>query len=764
MRPPRAAIAIAALLVAACATRPAGREGDELEARTRAALAERGLQPDILGLIGNVLGHEPGPPPRTPPLVGTLLSQPLGAADAEALFLRLVPRELREIDDVPASGVAPTLDELLGEYIDEIVVAQRLLREAGEGARPDKEAILKMLENDFDPVEPLASLAGADARRLDEANARFLRATARFVKRLRAAAPALRFPDHVRRFDSPIGVVEIGTRAAEHHGSDAALIVDPGGDDSYDRAPVTDGRVSVVIDLAGNDSYRGADVVIDGLAALVDLAGDDRYESKGPGLAAAIFGASLLVDFSGNDRYESAVFGQGAAGFGVAALLDYEGDDRYDLRAAGQGFGLPGGLGLLWDRSGNDRYRADGMEDAYSRGGGLSFAQGAAFGFRSSLAGGVGILRDDAGDDAYEAQMFAQGTGYFYGLGMAWDRSGSDTWRAVRYAQGNGVHQAVGVLRDDAGDDTYELSFGVGQGMGLDLSVGVLYDASGNDRYRANIYAQGSATANGIGVLFDGRGADEWHMGADPRGWARAEPERGLPSVGLLLYEPERAAFLREGKAVPAPHGGAPIDAAPSSSEGRCPAPTDAAPQRGASSFADAVRSLEFLFRDGSSEPGTRAYVEERLRTDLQPALAELPGDEFVVRWVIGNLLPCVLRQAAPQDAAAMWTAMERVLAGDPASRFASSIAAALRQRPAPEPQLHRMIDALLQHPSCGVRSAALALDPSAPAAQAALRSSCWLLQAAALRTLEKVGVAPDPEVPLPSFLRLRTGAATSSR
>jgi hypothetical protein len=62
------------------------------------------------------------------------------------------------------------------------------------------------------------------------------------------------------------------------------------------------------------------------------------------------------------------------------------------------------------------------------------------------------------------------------------------------------------------------------------------------------------------------------------------------------------------------------------------------------------------------------------------------------------------------------------------------------------------------------VRGAALALDGSALVAQAALRSSCWLLQASALRTLQKLGVSPDAGAMLPSFLRAATNAATSSR
>lgn len=710
---------------------PFGARRDDLDARSREALAERGFGTDILALIDNVLDHEPGPPPRTPRLVGELLSRPLAAADAEALFRRSVPRELALFDDPPDRQGAATLDELIAEYVGELVAARALLHASAGSAAPDAAAIRKLLDNDFEPVAPLVALARTDEPRLRQATARFVRATARFVSRLRAAGSSLHFPDQPRRFASPIGLIEIGTRVDEQHGGDAALIVDPGGDDRYERRPLAGGGVSVVVDLAGNDIYSGSDVAINGLGAIVDLSGDDRYESTGAGLAAVIFGASLLVDFSGSDVYRSGPFG---------------------------------GLGLLWDRAGNDRYRAGGMEDAYGRGGGVSFAQGAAFGLRNMLAGGIGILRDDAGDDAYEAQMFAQGTGYFYGLGLLWDSSGKDDYRAVRYAQGNGVHQAVGVLREESGDDRYELSYGVGQGMGLDLSVGVLYDAAGDDRYSATVYAQGSATDNGIGVLFDAAGADEWHMSNDPRAWGRTEPSRRLPSLGLLLYRPQKAVFLREGKIVPAPGGGMPIDVSPSSSERRCPAPTDAAPKAGPKSFADAVRSLEFLFRDGSGEPGTRAYVERRLRTDLQAALAELPGDEFVIVWVIGKLLPCAMRQAAPPDATAMWAAMERVLAADPASRFAGSIAVALRERPAPSAQLHRMIDALLRHPSCAVRSAALTLDGSAPAAQAALRSSCWLLQASALRTLRKLGVSPDPDAQLPSFLHAGRSPATSSR
>ena len=134
-----------------------------------------------------------------------------------------------------------------------------------------------------------------------------------------------------------------------------------------------------------------------------------------------------------------------------------------------------------------------------------------------------------------------------------WDGGGNDRYRAVRYAQGAGVHEAVGVLRDEGGDDRYELTVGVGQGMGLDLAVGVLFDGAGDDRYQSIVLAQGAATANGLGLAVDAGGTDEWQMGSDRRSWGRAEWARGLPTTGLLLYDPARAVFMREGKAFPPP-------------------------------------------------------------------------------------------------------------------------------------------------------------------------------------------------------------------
>jgi len=78
---------------------------------------------------------------------------------------------------------------------------------------------------------------------------------------------------------------------------------------------------------------------------------------------------------------------------------------------------------------------------------------------------------------------------------------------------------------------------------------------------------------------------------------------------------------------------------------------------------------------------------------------------------------------------------------------------------------MQRILQMLDANPRCGVRTGALSLrvavavdDASrasvTPLAQAALRSSCWRLQAEALRTLKRLGVAPESAAALPSFLR----------
>ncbi len=772
-----------ALLLPACATlNPDQRmRADPLAARIQTVLARRGLGPDALSVIDNIVRHEAqGPPPGSAPLLRELLAQPPTAADAGTLFARTVPGALRRLVDEASREAQPAragnpvaIRDLLDPYLEELVKAQALLRSTPRGTQIDAQTVIRELGSYLPSRNTLQAIdAGTDKATLDRAGNMFLTATARFVRSLRAAAGRIEFQDKPVRFDSAIGVVSIGTRGDDVHGPDAAVIVDPGGNDVYERSPAIGGAISVIVDLGGDDRYRGSDLVVHGLSAIVDFSGNDRYAMTGPGLGAAIAGTSLILDFEGDDSYEADLFGQGAAAFGLGAIVDLRGNDRYSLRAGGQGLGFAGGVGLLWDRSGNDSYTARGLSDIFDRGGGISGAQGAALGFRSMLGAGVGILRDESGDDVYQAEMFAQGVGFYHGLGLLWDGGGDDRYRAVRYAQGNGVHEAVGVLRDESGNDRYELSVGVGQGMGLDLAVGILSDGAGDDSYRAPSHAQGNATANGVGILIDAGGRDEWHMASDRLSWGQAEWFRGLPTVGLLLYDPARAAFAREGKAVaPSEHSaelGGPLGGSPIVHEQagalQCPAVADSQEaDDDLTPLAEALRSI--VPGAGPADPRIHQYVRQRLTHDLRAGLSVLPPDDFNVAYSLGEALRCAIAAAATEPLESMWTEMEHVLAREPATPFAGAIAGALRERPAPAPQMSRILRVLDEHPRCSVRAAALSLrstfstdEASRTAfekqAQAALRSPCWRMQASALAALDRLGAKPDPGTPLPSFLR----------
>jgi hypothetical protein len=512
---------IVAALLGGCAALPSTDQ--ELESRVTGVLERRGLGPEALLVVDNVLRHGSPAPPLAPPLVLELLAKPLAAADAGRIFRASVPASLAGFHRSPGN---PSFEDAVKTYVTELAEAQRLLRTALRAF--DDEPLLRELSAGLpSSAQLLALLESVDPAALERANRLFVDATLRFSTRL-GATP------EVKHFETAIGTVVFGTRGNDRHGPGAALIIDPGGDDVYERAPARNGAVSVIVDLGGNDVYRGADVALRALSAIVDLAGDDRYEMEGSGLAAALAGASLLIDFDGNDSYAARFFAQGAAALGTSALVDLAGDDRYRIGAWGQGFGIAGGLGLLWDRRGTDHYFAGGVPDPFGRGAGLSGAQGASLGPRGRLAGGIGILRDDAGDDLYEAQMFAQGSGYYYGLGVLWDLGGADRYQAYRYAQGSAAHQAVGVLRDEAGNDRYAADW-YAQGMGLDVAVGVLVDAAGNDGFVARGGSQGHATANGLGLLV----AEEqgnFEVAVPEHAWGQTEWLRGLPSVGLLLH------------------------------------------------------------------------------------------------------------------------------------------------------------------------------------------------------------------------------------
>jgi hypothetical protein len=333
-----------------------------------------------------------------------------------------------------------------------------------------------------------------------------------------AVAPAIEGAVLSTWFVEGIGWVVIGS--AEDNRYDTAriaVVIDPGGDDVYEASGLRLGA-RVIVDLGGDDLYtgtpdQGPGAALLGASFIDDRAGNDRYEGEMLSTAAAMFGASLLLDRAGDDTYAGSEWSIGAACYGAAMLVDLgRGGDTYLGDFLCQGVGGPRGFGCIVDENGRDLYRANGpTTSAYGTPAVYqSFSQGVGFGFRHYAAGGIGVISDLGGNDRYEAGEFAQGGAYYFALGILHDARGRDLYYGNRYAQGFGVHQAIGVLADDAGDDTYWSMTAASQGAGWDIGAGLLIDRGGNDAYQCDGLGQGGASMQALGMLIDLGGADRY--------------------------------------------------------------------------------------------------------------------------------------------------------------------------------------------------------------------------------------------------------------
>ncbi len=308
------------------------------------------------------------------------------------------------------------------------------------------------------------------------------------------------------------------------------LIIDFGGNDIYQSCAVSDKKtpVSIVIDFNGDDTYHGkigAGTGICGYGIVVDCNGNDTYQAGQFGIGTGIFGEGIVLDMTGNDKYTVEKYGEGAGLFGAGILSDISGDDLYEGFQGCQGFGFVKGCGVLVDCSGNDKYVARDDTIKYpspqTNEHNVSLSQGTGFGIRAdftdghSLAGGVGMLIDGSGDDKYSCGVFGQGCGYWFGSGILFDCQGNDEYNGVWYIQGASAHFALGVLIDSAGNDKYNSLINMSQGSGHDFSLGMLIDYGGDDFYNAYNLSLGGGNANGMGLFIDYSGNDEYitHQG-----------------------------------------------------------------------------------------------------------------------------------------------------------------------------------------------------------------------------------------------------------
>jgi len=279
----------------------------------------------------------------------------------------------------------------------------------------------------------------------------------------------------------------------------------------------------------------------------VDLAGDDVYEgerlSLGSGCAGGI---ALLVDHDGKDQYRAQGYCEGFGLCGIGLLYDRAGNDSYDGFGYAQGSTQGIGIGALVDGAGNDTYLADGhFADTYGDSGPNVYhgaSQGSSLGLRATtsgqvdIPGGIGVLIDRAGKDRYQAGNFSQGGGYYYGFGLLYDGEGDDENIGTRYSQGYGVHQGIGVRWDGGGNDTYTTRCAANIGSAWDEGVGYFIDEAGDDQNTAGGLALGGAANSGIAVFLDLSGSDRYQSaGEDTQGGTGDSSYHEMQSLGVFL-------------------------------------------------------------------------------------------------------------------------------------------------------------------------------------------------------------------------------------
>ncbi len=377
-----------------------------------------------------------------------------------------------------------------------------------------------------------------DCQRLDRA----LRA---LMEAVRAAVSALPSDDCTR--DTPLGKIICTSKSRQTFTHEAFLIIATGNDNlflnSAGGANGLEGRpISIVIATGHGNRYLSTNIVAQGaglfgIGILVDLGSNSTFTARHIAQGAGLYGCGALIAGKGRQQFEADTFCQGAGFFGYGLLWQQGGDTSYRAANKAQGFGGVAGKGVILDESGDDSYFAGGKYPcSWTPGRHFSLAQGFGFGMRPFAGGGVGVLCDLAGNDRYEAGVYGQGASYWYSVGWLFDRAGNDTYKAYQYCQGAGFHLSSGALIDGGGDDTYT-AHAICQGGAHDYSVGMLIDRDGDDRYTADSTAQGGAINNSFAMLLDRSGHDTY-IGTDPAQSQAAGHDGGkreYGSIALLL-------------------------------------------------------------------------------------------------------------------------------------------------------------------------------------------------------------------------------------
>ena len=360
----------------------------------------------------------------------------------------------------------------------------------------------------------------------------------------------------------------IAAAADVQHGN--SIVLDLSGDDTYHGSPLglATGRLGVglLMDQAGNDVYLlpqgSGGSGFAGLGILRDLSGHDQYIGDKFTHGAAVGGLGLVLDEAGQDTYASFGYAIGFGGpLGIGAVVDLTGDDSYQC---GDRYPSSYNVTDAPDSKPGDRlfqYDCFGL----GAGSGMRLFTNDSEHLSNNLAGGLGLVIDLAGNDRYHSSNFSQGAGYFFGAGLKFDLAGNDDHDAARYGQAAGAHYGLGLFIDVQGDDHYastgpwynggaawdrSIMLCIDTGQGNDVydfqwssglgradhnAWSIFIDDGGRDLYLAQ-NGLGMATDNSTSAFFDLAGRDDYVIGLQPSSDGRDN--------GRILVDPAGGLFV----------------------------------------------------------------------------------------------------------------------------------------------------------------------------------------------------------------------------
>lgn len=307
-----------------------------------------------------------------------------------------------------------------------------------------------------------------------------------------------------------------GTGEDVHAERDVHLCVDFGGSNRYTgRYGAGIGYSGVLLDFGNGtradagDATLGAGILGVGIARFDGAQNVLRAGSVSFGCGLAGVGI-LKFERATSIEGRALTLGTGLAGIGLVSA----GKESDRLRCAfrGLGVGLPQGIGWVVNLGGDDSYFGSSSQSlkgstGRTRSDSVGFSSGISH-VGAPFAGGIGLISDLAGDDKYESGDRSLSFAEFGGATSIFDESGDDTYQAGDNSLVTANEESSAYLHDLAGSDLYLAPDGNSIVSAGESSNAVLFDRAGDDRYIGSPSVVKTVSPNATEILFDPKGSN----------------------------------------------------------------------------------------------------------------------------------------------------------------------------------------------------------------------------------------------------------------